>query len=172
MDDSIDLASGSAEKEPRKLPRKAIMLWRVTGIFQSLLLLGGFVFFGGFALFQGWQYWWFYVLMLLFFGALIFWLVVRLPELKWQAWSYLLNGEEIQLENGVWIHRKLLVPMKRVQHVDTRQGPIQKQLGLARLSIYTAATTHEIPALEAENAYQLRDEISVYTWEALEQYDL
>ncbi len=50
--------------------------------------------------------------------------------------------------------------MIRVQHVETKQGPILKYFNLASVSISTAATTHEIPALSNEIASDLRDKIS------------
>ncbi|HLS67353.1 MAG TPA: PH domain-containing protein, partial [Pseudogracilibacillus sp.] len=54
-----------------------------------------------------------------------------------------------------------IIPMIRVQHVDTKQGPILKRYSLATVSISTAATVHEIPALNEAEASVIRDRISV-----------
>ncbi len=51
--------------------------------------------------------------------------------------------------------------MIRVQHVDTEQGPVLKKFGLATVSVSTAATTHNIPALALEEALELRDRIGI-----------
>ncbi|WP_145453348.1 PH domain-containing protein, partial [Staphylococcus epidermidis] len=53
-----------------------------------------------------------------------------------------------------------LVPMVRVQHVDTSQGPILKKYDLATVSISTAATVHEIPTVDIQEAEELRRSIS------------
>ena len=50
--------------------------------------------------------------------------------------------------------------MARVQHVDTRQGPLLRHYGLSTVTISTAAGTHEIPALADDVAGILRDRIS------------
>lgn len=50
--------------------------------------------------------------------------------------------------------------MARVQHVDMKQGPILRKYRLATITITTAATKHEIPALDIEEADELRLSIS------------
>lgn len=51
--------------------------------------------------------------------------------------------------------------MVRVQHVDTKQGPLMSKFVLASVTISTAAGSHEIPALKEEIADELRDHISI-----------
>jgi len=52
------------------------------------------------------------------------------------------------------------VPMLRVQHVDTTQGPLDQALGLATVVVHTAAGTTTIPALTEGDAGRLRDRIA------------
>lgn len=85
-----------------------------------------------------------------------------IPEIRWQRWSYQVDEHEIDLQSGILIITRTLVPVKRVQHVDTRQGPILRSYGLADVTISTAATTHRIPALEEETAEAVRDRISKF----------
>src|SRR5699024_395484 len=81
-------------------------------------------------------------------------------KLRWSRWRYELFEQEIYIQHGILIMSRTLVPMIRVQHVDTKQGPILKKFQLASVTISTAATTHEIPALRMEDASNLRDQIS------------
>lgn len=83
-----------------------------------------------------------------------------IPKIRWNRWRYQIYDQEIYIQNGIMIVTRTLVPMIRVQHVDTKQGPILKRYGLASLTISTAATTHEIPALLEDEAYALRDQIA------------
>ncbi|RSK26686.1 hypothetical protein EJF36_07340 [Bacillus sp. HMF5848] len=86
--------------------------------------------------------------------------VVIMPKLKWKRWRYDVFAEEIDLMYGVFIQKRTLIPMVRVQHVDTKQGPLLRKYNLATVTISTAATVHEIPALLLTEADQLRDHIS------------
>ena len=59
---------------------------------------------------------------------------------------------KIYLKYGILIVRRVLIPAGRIQNVDTAQGPVYRHFGLSSVTITTAATTHEIPALDDETA--------------------
>ncbi|MFC3039303.1 PH domain-containing protein [Virgibacillus xinjiangensis] len=86
--------------------------------------------------------------------------VFLLPKIRWRRWRYEVFEQEIYIQHGIFIVTRTLVPMIRVQHVDTKQGPILKKFRLASVTISSAATTHEIPALLEEDASELRDRLS------------
>lgn len=88
--------------------------------------------------------------------------IVFIPEVRWQRWSYQVDEHEVDLQSGIFIITRTLVPIKRVQHVDTRQGPILRSYDLADVTISTAATTHRIPALDEETADRVRNKISKF----------
>ena len=90
----------------------------------------------------------------------IFIFVYLIPKLRYRRWRYEIFEQEIYIQHGILIVTSTIIPMIRVQHVDTKQGPILKKYRLATVSISTAATTHEIPALEEEDASHIRDRIS------------
>jgi uncharacterized protein len=83
-----------------------------------------------------------------------------LPSLAYRRWRFGIDDEEIDLQHGrLWVER-VLIPMTRVQHVDTGTGPLSRRLGLASVRIHTAAGAFEVPALEAERARELRMRIA------------
>ena len=82
------------------------------------------------------------------------------PELRWARWRYEVRDEEIDLRHGTVRITRTLVPMLRVQHVDTTQGPLDQLLGLATVVVHTAAGATTIPALEEAHAGRLRDRIA------------
>ena len=86
--------------------------------------------------------------------------VVAVPELRWSRWRYEVRDAEIDLRHGTLRITRTLVPMLRVQHVDTTRGPLDQLLGLATVVVHTAAGTTTIPALEIAEAGQLRDRIA------------
>jgi uncharacterized protein len=86
--------------------------------------------------------------------------VVAVPELRWSRWRYEVRDEEIDLRHGTVTITRTLIPMLRVQHVDTTRGPLDQILGLATVVVHTAAGRTTIPALDDEYAGRLRDQIA------------
>lgn len=82
------------------------------------------------------------------------------PRIRWSRWRYDVNEKGIDIQRGIIITKRTIVPINRIQHVDTKQGPIYRKFGLSSISMSTAATTHEIPALDDETATSLRTMIS------------
>lgn len=83
-----------------------------------------------------------------------------IPALRWRRWRYEVREQEIEIQKGLFVVKRTLIPMIRVQHVDSSQGPLLKKYRLASVTISTAATVHEIPALDEEEAEELRYSIS------------
>jgi membrane protein YdbS with pleckstrin-like domain len=92
-------------------------------------------------------------------------LAAVVPDLRWRRWRYEIRPDEVDLQRGiVWVSRTL-VPLARNQHVDTRQGPLQRRFGLATVVFYTAAGPNQIPELSAPVAALARDRIAELTRE-------
>lgn len=104
---------------------------------------------------------WYMVIGIVVSGLATYLFIFLFPKLRWRRWRYEVFEQEIYIQHGILIVSLTIVPMIRVQHVDTKQGPILKRFNLASVTISTAATTHEIPALLEEDASELRDRLSV-----------
>ncbi len=86
--------------------------------------------------------------------------VLVLPRLRWRRWRYEVREHEIDLRRGAFTVRRTLVPMSRVQHVDTRRTVVSEMFGLAAVVFHTAAGSNEIPALTEADAAEIRDRIA------------
>jgi hypothetical protein len=86
--------------------------------------------------------------------------VVAVPELRWRRWRWEVREQEIDIRHGTVAVTRTLVPMLRVQHVDTKRDLLQQSLGLATVVFHTAAGANEIPALTVAEAAQVRDRIA------------
>ncbi len=145
----------------KQIDPKGLKVWQITGgmvsLFMIVLLSGVFVIH---ILLQSLPFW---VLLVSCVIAvlLIVMLTWILPNLRFKMWRYEVTEHEIELKYGVIVIKRTLIPMVRVQHVDTRQGPLMRAYHLSSVTISTAATTHEIPALSNKTADELRDRISV-----------
>jgi uncharacterized protein len=82
------------------------------------------------------------------------------PGLRWQRWRWDVHPDAIDLRHGTLVVRRTLVPMQRVQHVDTTRDLIEQWLGLATVQVHTAAGAHKIPLLALHDADEVRDRIA------------
>ncbi len=100
------------------------------------------------------------VALLLFLGFLE---AVWLPSFAFERTAWLLGDDALRIRSGVWVHAEVAIPRQRVQHVDVRQGPIERWFGLAHLQIYTAASglgsDGSLPGLDLAVAEELRREL-------------
>jgi membrane protein YdbS with pleckstrin-like domain len=88
------------------------------------------------------------------------------PVLRWRAWRWDVRPEAIEIRRGVLVIRHTVVPMVRVQHVDTTSGLLEQAFDLYSVEIHTAADSHKIPLLEARDADELRRRIEELTDES------
>jgi len=140
-------------------------LWRITGILNVLPLLVGACIATLALVRLGDVSFFFAVLPVLAVLALGVVVVGVAPGLRWRRWRYEIRPDEIDLQRGIlWIGRTL-VPLARIQHVDTRQGPLQRRFGLSTVVFYTAAGPNQIPEHSTSVAAGVRDRIAALTGE-------
>ena len=141
-----------------KISKKALKVWRITGVIISFFILLTAFLCTVFTVMFNWNDWviygsWIGVVLGSFLAIFLF------PTLRWKWWRYEVREEEIEIQQGLFVVKRTLVPMVRVQHVDTKQGPIMRRYNLSTVEVSTAATVHEIPALDSEEAESLREYI-------------
>jgi membrane protein YdbS with pleckstrin-like domain len=73
--------------------------------------------------------------------------------------GYAVRERDITYQSG-WLWKSMTtIPFNRVQHCDIKQGILDRQFGLARLTIYTAGGQHTevlIPGLSPDIAEKLK----------------
>lgn len=97
---------------------------------------------------------------LVVFLALVF--VIRYPSRRWQARGYDMSEDRLRVVRGVLWHSDTVVPFGRVQHIDVDQGPIERALGIATLTLHTAGNHNAsvlLPGLKHERAISMRETI-------------
>lgn len=149
----------------KSLAPKALTVWKISAGMESIFLfLIPLAYWGTM---QVWNLpaWILYSLIgLAVFIAILDIFIIQ--TMKWNRWRYKVYENEVELMRGVFIVERVIIPMIRVQHVDTRQGPILRYYKLSSVTISTAATIHEIPGLQVEKADELRDQIAQLAREA------
>ena len=128
---------------------RLVLFWLPVTLVLTLALAAYWRATGALAVGVGW-------LLLQFLAA------VWLPSLSFDRWAWALRPEDLLIARGVWMRSITAIPVSRIQHVDTRQGPIEQWLGLARVQIHTASGVGSdgvIPGLEKAEAETLRDQL-------------
>ncbi|AWI05297.1 PH domain-containing protein [Clostridium drakei] len=106
------------------------------------------------------------IIVLNFVSALIF------PKIEYKNWSYYMEKDKIILRYGVFVIKTVVIPIKRIQYVDTSTGPILSHFQLTNLAIYTAGGRYEIPALIDDIAKELQDAITSSVVRSLDEDEI
>ena len=142
-----------------KLPIASKAVWRIYSAIQISILLIVYVV----AVYFTWKYElpiYVFVLsaiLLIIYSVIIYFVV---PNIRWEILSYEVREHEIEIQTGLFIIKRSIIPIIRVQHVDVNSGPITKRKSLASIDITTAATMHTIPLLTEQESDRLRLKIS------------
>jgi membrane protein YdbS with pleckstrin-like domain len=82
-----------------------------------------------------------------------------LTVLRYRIWTYQVRTDSLYLRRGVLTRVNTVAPYVRIQHVDTRRGPLERTFGLATTVVYTAGSRGadvSIPGLTPERADDLQ----------------
>jgi membrane protein YdbS with pleckstrin-like domain len=95
-------------------------------------------------------------------GVVLLGLVLLAVERRWRAWGYLEREDDFLVRRGVLVRRTSVVPYGRMQYVDVTAGPFDRRLGLATVTLHTAAAATDayVPGLLADEATRLRDRLA------------
>lgn len=95
--------------------------------------------------------------------AFLLMLAIVWPTLEYDHFRFAVREHDLLVQRGVLFRRRSSIPHNRIQHVDTRQGPLERLFGLSRLAVYTASgvsADSSIPGLASEHAEGIRDELA------------
>lgn len=150
------------DNEPKEsIDPKARKVWTIAGILASAVLMSIAVGFYALAVLAAGAPQWVGLTAVSLALLYVPWGVYLGPWLKVRFWRYELRANELEIQHGVFIIKRHLIPMIRVQYVDTEHGPLMRYFGLTTLTVSTAATKFAIPALPRQRAEALRGEIAI-----------
>ncbi|NLD76833.1 MAG: PH domain-containing protein [Acidimicrobiales bacterium] len=151
--EDLDRSTMGSEGAPVSLSPKVIVFWRLPWVIITLLLVLGCTI-GALATegAAGWLIAGVVVLAVGITGGLL------LPRARYRRWRYWVTDETIELRHGLVFRAESSIPHFRVQHIDVRQGPLQRSVGVVDMVISTAsaATDATLPGVEPERADAIR----------------
>ncbi len=142
-----------------RLDPRAKRVWRIYAFIGSALAL--FVcaaFVAGMVLIEAPTFVWALALVATLVGAVLW--IGPSVELMYRRWRWEITDVEVRLQSGLIVVKRTVIPMARIQHVDTTQGPLLRAFGLSEVHVSTAAGVHKIPKLADEDAGAIRDRIA------------
>ncbi len=148
-----------------RLPTKARRLWQLSGVLGAVILSAIAGAPAGFLVYSfqpdpiGPVGWWIAGGLLLCLALLLPLMGAASPILRWHAFRYRIERERLFLQRGMLTIERTLVPLVRVQNVNSSQGPLDRWFKLADVTVATAARTHRIPSLPQAEAEALREGI-------------
>src|SRR5699024_2204392 len=86
---------------------------------------------------------------------MIYELTIR-PILLQKTWRYDIDENYIQLKYGFINKHSLIIPMSRVEYVNTNHGPILRYYNLSVLTIVTITSANQITAIPVAEAEEIR----------------
>lgn len=139
-----------------RVPQRAVWYWRLWGVLVGLplsALVAAAAMVGPGPGELRWS------LAALLVGYLLLGQVVVIPPIRRRVFWYAISADEVDLQQGWLTTTRTVVPMNRVQHLDTRRGPVADRFGLASIDIHTAAGKVTLPGLDRREADLLRARI-------------
>jgi len=94
----------------------------------------------------------------LFLAIIVYSLIIT--RLSFSRRGYLIRERDIAYRRGLISFRLTSIPFNRIQHVELIQTVIAKQMGLAKIKVYTAGSSADdlvIPGLPLDVAGQIRE---------------
>jgi len=138
----------------RQLDRRIVLVWRLT-LLPAMLpvaVLGGLL--AGLLPGPG-------LAVVLPLAVLLALAVGPLQTLRWRRWSWRLTDTAVEVRSGVLTRRHVVVPHFRIQQIDVLEGPVERLLGLATLTVTTASAAGSVslPGLTVATAPAVRTEM-------------
>ncbi|OUC79914.1 PH domain-containing protein [Gordonia lacunae] len=87
------------------------------------------------------------------------------PQWRYRFHRWEVSDDAVYSQSGWFVRHRVIIPIARIQVVDTEAGPIEQFLGLATLTVTTASSagTIHIAGLEAGVARAIAADLTIRT---------
>lgn len=117
------------EQPKNQISPDGLKVWRLQEIIISAVCLLIVIAVAVLSYYFHWPYWISGVLGAVWLlGSIV--TVFIIPKVRHKVWRYEVHEHEIDIQSGIFVVTRVIVPMVRVQHVDTSQGPLLKKYNL------------------------------------------
>jgi len=143
--------------ERHQLPTRTVRYWQIQNLMTCVVVVAGV---GVGLYFWTSLYDWIRILVIaaLAIGTVV--LLVIEPPLRYRRFWYAISETEIDIEEGLLVITRTVVPMNRVQHLRMEHGFIADRFALANLHVHTGAGVVSMNGLGRDEADRIRERVS------------
>lgn len=80
------------------------------------------------------------------------------PPIRFKRYRYMIAEDRIEIIEGLFFIRRIIIPIDRIYQIDVRKGPLDNAVGVEKVMVTTAGSSAAFRFLEPEVA----DEIALY----------
>jgi len=98
-------------------------------------------------------------------ALLAMFIIIRIPLARYNARGYQISRDRLRVVRGILWRSDTIVPFGRIQHIDVDQGPIERALDIATMTLHTAGSHNasvSLPGLGHALAVEMREEIRAH----------
>ncbi|MBC7959250.1 MAG: PH domain-containing protein [Vallitaleaceae bacterium] len=131
---------------------KSRLLWMINGFIFSVFLMAALVVVSLLVIKVIWP--------ILIGIVLCLYITLVSPFYEYKQWKYAAESDRVEIIHGIFIVKRTVVPINRIQHINIKQGVIQKKLGLSSVEIFTSGGQHSIEGLNISVAGLMADRLN------------
>jgi membrane protein YdbS with pleckstrin-like domain len=147
---------GDLPTERRRLPPRVTRYWRWRAFYSSLPVL---VLLVSAAIVLPWGPWWVRWGIVGVFVVVIAAGVIILTPIRYRVFWYAISPTDIDIQKGIIFTTRSIIPMHRVQSLQSERGPVADHYRMATLKIRTAAGSVSLSGLDRGEADELSERI-------------
>ena len=144
-----------------KMPESIKNVWMKSTVFTMTI----FLIIGGIGTGVAWwfkQLSGFWLIVIIGFFCLVIGITLlnlALIPYRYRFHRYEVTSEDLAFQKGYIFRQTTYVPINRIQHIETEQGPFLRKENLMAITIHTAATSHTVDGLTIDQAEKLRQQM-------------
>lgn len=159
--------------EYNKLDKRILVSWRIVRLI-SILIIGAImttamIILSRQSFFEPYQFYG-YILI----GIISAYMLVALfvfPAIEYKQWGYIISEDRVEIRHGIFFIKNIVIPIVRIQHITTSQGPINRKLGVSIVNIHTASGQFGIEGISNEDASSITEGLKSKLYTRLESQD-
>ena len=149
-------------REPaHRVDPRAKTLWRIVPLIVAApVAIGALIA----AAFSG-EFWWIPILTLAAAVLVLAFFVAVVPAWRYRFHRWEVSADAVYTQSGWFNRHAVIIPIARIQVVDTEAGPLEQLLKLATVTVTTASSagTIRIAGLDAAAAAQVAADLTIAT---------
>jgi membrane protein YdbS with pleckstrin-like domain len=150
------------ETQWNRLPKRVITVWFISSAIADVAVLLICAVASVVLHRLQWWGWWQETLVIAAAALSVLDLLLRpvISRYEYAVNRFILGEHEVSIRKGWFLRTLTVIPYNRVQHVETKQGPLLHAFSMTSVEVHTAVGSHKIDALEIDDAHRVVSQIT------------